>query len=1237
MNGGLGACRTSDGGIAITGQHESGHCSVYIAKINKCGALQWYKTYDFGYSAGGLSITEAYDGGLIVAGAADLTGSGYDWLVMKTDANGNLLWHDLWRNSPLGYATEWAQSVCELPNHNIVAVGGTSMWWGEPNDACVSFYAPNGAYLFTKKLAAPGYDMFNSVTTDGTYIWAQGVTTSFGAGNMDIFVVKMDMYGNVLWIKTYGTNQDDGQENDTFHKCYPTSDGGLLIATRIRTNSGNPLLASGSNLNTMIIKIDKNGNLQWAKTYGFGLWDNYSMALTITLSKKIAVVGATYGSAFQGAREAFLSVLDSNGIVIQTNVYGFPNNDSYIQIFNYTGSRFLVVGNTQVGTGGDYDPFIAVTDSMGQCSGCPNSITALSTYKDITSSVSTTTISPMVYWQTHFIQQYAHVPVINNVNPTDNFVCATCNAIAPTFTVNKSNLCVGDTLKITNTTPANDACLEWFVNNLPISPQSNDTSLVYNTPGTYTLSMQTTCGTTVLVTTQTVQVYPQFSITVSTNSVSCFGGTNGSATVNITGGMPPYNYLWSPSAQTGSVMTGVPTGPYTVTVSDAGACGSTFTTVNIPQPISSPSLVIMQTHSVSCNGANDGSVVVNAYGGTGTLSYSWTPGGMTSSTVTGLAPNLYTVQVYDANNCTASQTVQITEPPALSVVVSSGSVSCNGGNDGWVSATASGGNGGYSYTWTPPNAQNSYVSNLSIGNYTVMVKDLNGCSVSDTVSISQPPALSISAVSNSATCYGIPTGSGTVTVTGGVGGYQYQWLPVGGSQSIATNLPGGQYTISVLDANQCPISTTLMINQPTSITLVVAPDATICSGNSVNLFANATGGTPSYTYTWNNGNNGPGPFSVSPSSTSFYNVYVTDANNCTSETKTIKITVLPPITVVPASASICDKDTVVISAYYYGGNGGPYSLSWNTGATTNTLMVIGDYSQNPMTFTLNVSDGCTNPDGTAIFTVNVNPLPVLSFVANPVSGCVPLKVTFNATAGSSFDNYLWDFGNGQTGQTNPAEVVYNVVDTFDIKLSMTTMYGCFRDTVVPNFVQTYSLPVASFYPDKPVISELDGEEHFINTSYGGVTYFWNFGDMTSTNNTASSFNATHLYTTPGDYTVSLAVTNSFGCSDTAYVKITVRPDVSIYIPNAFTPDDDGLNDLFKPQGVGIQVQNYKMEIYNRWGNKVFHTEDFNEGWDGTYLGKPAETGVYAYYIVLYDIKGYKYFYKGHVSLLTNKK
>ncbi len=1234
MNGGLGCNITSDGGLVITGQHEAGHCNVYVAKINKCGALQWYKTYDFGHPTGGVSIKETSDGNLIIGGAANITSSGFDWLVMKVDGNnGNLIWHDLWRNIPLATNTEWAQSITELPNTNIVAAGGTSMWYGEPNDACISFYTSAGAYLYTKKLAGPGYDMFNSITTNGTYIYVMGNTESFGAGSFDIVLVKTDLNGNVLWIKTFGTNQKEGYENDSFHQCIPTSDGGVLIASRLTANAGNPLLAGPNTKNALLLKIDMNGNLQWAKTYGLGGWDAQSQGVIVHPNGNILIGGFTYGYSAFGGREAYVLVLNPLGNPIKANVYGFAGTDSFIGIFNYSGRRVLCVGNTEIG--GDFDPFIVVADSLGQVPGCANTTSFVPSFKDITASIISNSVSP-TYWQFHTISPYQRIPTVNNISPTDNFICATCNAIAPTFTVNKQNLCVNDTLKITNTTAANDACLEWFINGSPINPSKNDTSIVYSTPGTYTLSMQTTCGTTVLATSQTVQVWPQFTITAATNSVSCYGGTNGSATVNISGGMPPYTYFWSPSAQTNSVLSGVPMGPYTVTVNDAGVCGSTFTTVNIPQPISPPGLTILQTHSITCFGANDGSVVVNGYGGTGTLNYSWTPGGMTSPTVTNLAPNIYTVEVIDANNCVASTTVQINEPTPLSLTVSSGSVSCNGGGDGWVNGTASGGNGAYSYTWFPVSVNNSYVSNLPIGNYTLVVRDLNNCFIADTISIIEPPPLTITATSFSSTCYGIPTGSGTVTVGGGVGGYQYQWLPIGGTNSVATNLPGGQYTVSVVDANNCPISTTLMINQPTSITLVTSPDATICYGTSINISANASGGTPPYSFVWSNGFSGAGPQNVSPLSTNFYNVYVTDNNNCTSEIKTIKITVLPPITVVSSSVNICDKDTTIIGMNVFGGNGGPYIFSWNTGANTNTLQVIADYTQNPMTFTLNVSDGCTNPDGVGIFTINVNPLPVLTFTSNLTNGCVPLKVQFGATNGSSFDNYYWDFGNGETGVTNPAEVIYGIVDTFDVYLKIKTFLGCERDTLVPKMITTYSVPIASFYPNPPITSELNGLVEFVNTSFGGTTYFWSFGDSTSSNNTSSLMNPKHLYTVPNTYTVTLVVTNAFGCMDSTQQVLTIRPDVAIYIPNAFTPNDDGINDVFKPQGVGIQSENYKMEIFDRWGEKIFVSTNFDAGWDGTFKGKKVQQGIYAYIIVLYDIKGYKHFYKGHISVLTNQ-
>ena len=196
--------------------------------------------------------------------------------------------------------------------------------------------------------------------------------------------------------------------NDSFHKGYPTSDGGLLIATRIYAPSGDPLLASPDSVNTLLLKIDMNGNLQWAKTYGFGGGNNYAMGLAVSPSGKICVAGATWGNQVQGGREAYVAVLNSNGITIQTNGYGFPMDDSFIEALNYSGNRFLLVGNTkQPGT--NFDPFIVVSDSLGgQGPGCSNCFSNFQPYKDITSSIQTTNVSIINYWKDHSVVPYSH-------------------------------------------------------------------------------------------------------------------------------------------------------------------------------------------------------------------------------------------------------------------------------------------------------------------------------------------------------------------------------------------------------------------------------------------------------------------------------------------------------------------------------------------------------------------------------------------------------------------------------------------------------------------------------------------------------------------------------------------------------------------------------------------------------------------------------------------------------------
>jgi gliding motility-associated-like protein len=159
--------------------------------------------------------------------------------------------------------------------------------------------------------------------------------------------------------------------------------------------------------------------------------------------------------------------------------------------------------------------------------------------------------------------------------------------------------------------------------------------------------------------------------------------------------------------------------------------------------------------------------------------------------------------------------------------------------------------------------------------------------------------------------------------------------------------------------------------------------------------------------------------------------------------------------------------------------------------------------------------------------------------------------------------------------------------------------------------------------------------YFTNLSQGGSTYTWDFGDYASLVNTSSGMNPNHEYASVGEYNVFMVVTNSYGCKDTAKHVIIVEPDFSLYIPNAFTPDENSRNDVFQPKGVGINEDKYKMEIFDRWGEQIFTSNVFSKGWDGTVKGSTqiAQDGVYIYKIFVTDLKGNKKYYVGHVTLL----
>jgi gliding motility-associated-like protein len=653
-----------------------------------------------------------------------------------------------------------------------------------------------------------------------------------------------------------------------------------------------------------------------------------------------------------------------------------------------------------------------------------------------------------------------------------------------------------------------------------------------------------------------------------------------------------------------------------------------------------PNSVISSTN-VSCNGFADGSALATPTIGTSPYFYLW-DNGATSALINNLPPGTYTVRVTDANNCIAFATTTITEPPPISTTVNTKDLDCYNIPTGSATVIANGGTGPYTFTWMPVGQTGPSANNLSAGNYIVQIKDANNCSYSQTFTINQPPQLQGSIQFTPVTCWGGTDGAVNVMASGGTAPYSYLWLPININNSFASNLPAGIYTLNLTDVKNCIFTQTVQVTEPPPVMLSVSPSQTICFGQSTNIYAFANGGIPPYTYTWSvPGLISTGPHSVSPTSTTIYSVIAQDANGCASLPQTIAINVLPPLSGNNTTITACDKDTVVLSFTLSSpGNGGPYSYNWQNGTYTPTLLIVADFNTNPNVFNVVVSDGCTVPDATVAITLSVHPLPKGYFITDKKSGCEPLSITYTPISNGTNDQYLWHFEDG-TSSTSVTPTITYTTGIYSATLHITDQYGCQIDTVSVKDVTVFPKPIADFVPTPSVVSNVEPIVTFNNLSIGGTFYQWNFNDPYSNANLSNEVNPIHYYEKPGEYEVALFVMNEFDCRDSVYKTIKVGYDFTVFIPNVFTPDGDGLNDIFNVKGIGISDKDFLLRIFNRWGHLIYETEDITKGWDGFFNGKICEDGQYIYYIQLKpeksDRKNDIRIFKGNVFLFNKQK
>lgn len=667
---------------------------------------------------------------------------------------------------------------------------------------------------------------------------------------------------------------------------------------------------------------------------------------------------------------------------------------------------------------------------------------------------------------------------------------------------------------------------------------------------------------------------------------------------------------------------------YQLTTLRAGGCSSRDTVaVNVlPTPRAAAMAASDYSgYAVSCAGASDGAAAISMTVGTAPATYQLGQGPAQSAALfEGLAAGEHEFYITDAHGCLTSAVVLLTEPDSLVGTAAASAVTCHGGQDGTATAVATGGVAPYTFLWSNGQMNSTgLLSNQSQGQLGITVTDANGCTATMSTTVPEPPPLSYQLHTWPASCdYRADGAAAARDLQGGTAPYTVLW----GGQILADsihNLPMGHHTVSIADAQGCVLADTFDIAAPPPV-LVALVGAENTSCNNVadgSLAIAASGGTPGYSYLWSHGDTTAQP-ALLPAGQ--YSLTVTDANACTYTFDSFGISSPPALVLqlsalVPVSCYGFDDGSASVQA---SGGTGPYSYTWQQGQVTPNA---AELSAGTYLVTATDSQGCQ--DSLQVLVPQPPPLSLVTEVRSPGCDGQPGYLWLAVQGGTPAYQYAL---NGQAWQ---ADALFRIpAGTYSVLVQ--DAQGC-----------QLSAAAVLVPPPLPISVELP---EVVRTDYGNTV-----------STTAVVLNATgtldiHWWPQPAglsctDYlspTFDLTETTLFllrvvdenGCEEMAQVLVIVDRPRRVYIPNAFSPDGDGINDRFFPYGGPELVSIGRMEIYDRWGNQVFKNEDFvpgeaAQGWDGHYRQQAAKSDVYVYFVEAVFSDGLRKMYKGDVNLL----
>ena len=449
----------------------------------------------------------------------------------------------------------------------------------------------------------------------------------------------------------------------------------------------------------------------------------------------------------------------------------------------------------------------------------------------------------------------------------------------------------------------------------------------------------------------------------------------------------------------------------------------------------------------------------------------------------------------------------------------------------------------------------------------------------------------------------------------------------------ASTLGPGTHTISVTANNSsanCAGANTVEITVIGPLNLNVTPPApTICNGDTTSL---TVSGALYYDWSPATGISGTTGDSIAafPSTTTVYTVSGSDNHGCTGQTSVqVSVYFAPTIQTSASPVNICVGDSSTLTAL------GAVNCTWlppnGLSSTIGNIVHASPLATTVYTVTGD-NNGCI---GTGQVTLNVYPYPEVNFSASPTEGCEDLLVQFADLTQGNIVSWFWDFGDDHVSTLQNPMNYYINPGSYDVSLSVSNAAGCITSMTFPQMITVYQLPLSFFTLWPEVASELEPTVHFFDASVGASAWEWDFGEPNVINNNSNLKNPNHTYQDTGWYNVMHVAITEFGCRDTSWHSVRIDPNISFYVPNAFTPNSDSRNQNFVPKGEGIEWNTFEMKIFDRWGKQIYYTRDHEYGWDGKINGSNtmAEQGSYSWLIRFTDVKHQTHVLKGFLVLI----